>query len=59
MSAVEIRLRAALLDIGDLADKTLEGEAILDRVVLRDIIFRCADALAPDAELPAAVTSTE
>ena len=59
MSAVEIRLRAALLDIGDLADKTLRGEAILDRVVLRDIVFRCADALAPDAELPAAVTSTE
>jgi hypothetical protein len=39
-------MRAALLDIGDLANKTLEGEAIFDRIALRDIILRCAEALA-------------
>ena len=45
-------LRSALRDIGDLADETLQRDsAILDRVALRDIVFRCADALAPDAEL--------
>ena len=39
-------MKAALLDIGDLANKTLGGEGIFDRVALRDIIFRCAEALA-------------
>jgi hypothetical protein len=39
-------MKAALLDIGDLADKTLAGELIINPIALRDIIFRCAAALA-------------
>lgn len=39
-------LRSALIDIGDFAQKTIsDGEPIFDRIVLRDIIFRCADAI--------------
>jgi hypothetical protein len=46
-------LREALLDIGNLADKTLQdGENLFDRVVLRDIIFRCAQVIAPDITVP-------
>ena len=46
--SVEIgRLRAALIDIGDLADTALQGVSILHAVTLRDVIFRCAEAIAP------------
>lgn len=47
LTADRERLRAALLDIGNLAATSVDDE-FLRGVVLRDIIYRCADAIDPE-----------
>ena len=48
LTADRERQRAALLDIGNLAATSVDDE-FLRGVALRDIIYRCADAIDPDS----------
>ena len=45
-----VRLRAVILGIGDLAEKTLQGHELNYAIALCDIIFGCADALSGDEQ---------